>query len=269
MTLTTARRFLQFGLGLFVIGALVIAWVNHQHAGADLPVSAELTVFGAFIAAGTSLAVAWVGWSTLRLGAASQAIAQWRVTADAWQAYVAACRMRETMPGALRGAVPLDLPVPPDGIDVLALRRGFRVGDSFHEMGTLSADVFDMRVVDAPAAMFEFNVVYAAGKYSSVSRAVRIPLAADAQAAAHQVEGFWVAREPMLSMTREVLQVRERAGWWMVAGGFGAFAGALVLFAVINPPGWAAIVPVSALGVLLLGIMRAVRARNVRRRRFG
>ena len=190
MNLSRARRFVYFGLGLLFAGAAVIAWTLRRHAGADLPVPAELTVFGAFIVGGSGLLVAWVGWRTLRLGSASQAIARWIVSEAEWQRYVAACRMREAMPGALPGAVPLDLPVPPQGIEVLALRRGFRVGESFHEIGTLGAEVLDIRVVDSPAAMFEFNMLYATGKTSSVQHGVRIPIAADAGTARQPGRGL-------------------------------------------------------------------------------
>lgn len=269
MTLARARRFVQFGLALLLAGALGIAGVLYRYAGADLPIPAELTVFGAFVVGGSGLLVAWVGWRTLRLGSASQAIAQWRVTEAEWQSYVAACRFRETMPGALRGAVPLDLAVPPHGIEVLALRRGFRVGDSFHEVGTLGAEVLDVRVVDSPVHMFEFNVQYATGRSRSVSLGVRIPIAADAQQLASQVEGYWMAREPLQLMSLDQLKSRERAGWWIAVGGLFAFLGVVALFVFNNPPGWAAIAPLGALTVACVGFVRGLRARSVRWRKFG
>ncbi len=269
MTLARARRFVQSGLGLFVAGALIIAWVVYRHSGADLPVPAELTVFGAFVLAGSGLLVAWVGWRTLRLGSASQAFARWRVTEAEWQTYVAACRARETMPGALRGAVPLDLAVSSQGIEVLALRRGFRVGDSFHELGTLGAEVLDVRVVDSPAAMFEFNVQYATGKTSSVSLGLRIPIANDSAQLAKQVEDHWMAREPLQLMSSAQLRARERTAWWTALGGLFAFLTVIAIFVFSNPPGWAAIAPVGALAVACIGFFRGLRARSVRWRKFG
>jgi hypothetical protein len=268
MNLSRARRLVQLGLGFGLAGAAVIAWTLRRHAGADLPVPAELTVFAAFVIGGSGLLVAWVGWRTLRLGSAAQAIARWVVSEAEWQRYAAACRMRETMAGALPGAVPLDLPVPPQGIDVLALRRGFRVGESFHEIGTLGAEVLDVRVVDSPAPMFEFNVVYATGKTSSVQRGVRIPTAG-ADAFAKQVEDYWIAREPLQVMTVDQLRRRERAGWILASLGFVAFLGVIALFVVINPPGWAAIGPIGTLGLAGYGFFRALRARSVRWRREG
>ena len=267
MPLSRARRFVQFGLALFLIGAAVIAWTVHRHAGADLPIPAELTVFGASIFGGIGLLLAYVGWNTLRLGSAAQAIARWVVTTAEWQRYVAACRMRATMPGALPGAVPLDLPVPPQGLEVMALRRGFRVGESFHEIGTLGAEVLDVRVVDSPAAMFEFNMIYSTGKTSSVQLGVRIPIAAGAETLANQVEEYWIAREPLLVMTVDQLRARERAGWTLALLGLAAFLGVIALFVVINPPGWAAIGPIGALGLTGYGFFRALRARTVRWRK--
>jgi hypothetical protein len=269
MNLSRARRFVYFGLGLLLAGAAVIAWTLSRHAGAGLPVPAEVIVFAAFVVGGFGLLIAWTGWRTLRLGSASQAIARWVVSEAEWQRYVAACRMRETMPGALPGAVPLDLAVPPQGIEVLALRRGFRVGESFHEIGTLGAEMLDVRVVDSPAAMFEFNMVYATGKTSSVQRGVRIPIAADAGALARQVEDHWIAREPLQTMSVEQLRARERAGWTLAVLGFVAFLGVIALFVVINPPGWGAIGPIGTLGLAGYGFFRALRARMVRWRKEG
>lgn len=267
MTLSRAQRFVQFGLGLFLAAAAVIAWTVHRHAGSDLPIPAELTVFGASIVGGMGLLLSYVGWNTLRLGSDAQAFARWVVTDTEWQRYSAACRMRETMPGALPGAVPLDLPVPPQGIEVLALRRGFRIGESFHEIGTLGAEVLDVRVVDAPATMFEFNMIYSTGKTSSVRQGVRIPIAAGAEALANQVEDYWIAREPLLTMTVDQLRARERAGWMLALLGLAAFLGVIALFVVINPPGWAAIGPIGTFGVAGYGFFRALRARSVRWRK--
>ena len=245
----------------------MIAWTVYSHDGGDLPIPAELTVFGAFVVGGSGLFVAYVGCRTLRLGSAAQAIARWVVTDEQWQRYVAACRMRETMPGALPGAVPLDLPVPPQGIEVMALRRGFRVGESFHEVGTLGAEVLDVRVVDSPAAMFEFNMLYATGRTSSVRLGVRIPIAAEAGALAIQVEDYWIAREPLQVMTIEQLRARERAGWTLALIGLAAFLGVIALFVAINPPGWAAIGPIGTLSLAGYGFFRALRARTVRWRK--
>jgi hypothetical protein len=269
VNLSRARRFVSFGLALGLAGAAVIGWTVRRHAGADLPVPAELTVFAAFVVGGSGLLVAYVGWRTLRLGGDAQAIARWIVSADEWQRYVAACRMRETMPGALPGAVPLDVAVPPPGLEVLALRRGFRVGESFHEIGTLGAEILDVRVVDSPAALFEFNVLYATGKTSSVRLGVRIPIGSAAGTLARQVEDYWVAREPLLGMTVDQLRARERAGWTLSVLGFAAFLGVIALFVAIPPPGLAATLPVGALGLAGYGFFRALRARTVRWRREG
>lgn len=269
MTLSSAKRFVQFGLGLLLVGAAVIAWTVRRYAGADLPIPAELTVFGASIVGGLGLLVGYTGWRTLRLGSTAQAFARWVVTDVEWQRYVAACRMRETMPGALPGAVPLDMAVPPQGIEVLTLRHGFRVGESFHEIGTLGAEVLDVRVVDSPAAMFEFNMIYSTGKTSSVRLGVRIPIAAGADALANQVEDYWIAREPLLGMTIDQLRRRERAGWMLAVFGLAAFLGVIALFVVINPPGWAAVGPIGTLGLAGYGFFRALRARTVRWRKEG
>ncbi len=269
MSLARARRFVQFGLGVLLLGALVMSWILVRHTGSDLPAIAEITLYGAFVVGGSGLIVAWVGWRALRLGSDAQAIARWHLSPSEWQGYVAACRLRETMPGALPGAVPLDLPVSANGIDVVALRRGFRLGDSFHEVGTLSAEVLDMRVVDSPARMLEFNMRYSTGRTSSVRHGVRIPIAADATALANQVEDYWIAREPLQVMTLVQLRSRERSGWLLTFGGLAAFLGVIALFVMINPPGWGAIAPIGALTLTFVGFARALRARTVRFRKFG
>lgn len=267
MTLSRARRLVRLGLGLLLVAIAVVAWTLRRYGGADLPVPAAVVVFAAFPVGVWGLLVAYAGWRTLRLGDAGQAIARWVVPEHEWQRYVAACRMRETMPGALPGAVPLDLAVPPQGIEVLALRRGFRVGESFHEVGALGAEVLDVRVVDSPAAMFEFDVLYATGKTSSVQRGVRIPIAAGAEALARQVEDHWIAREPLQTLSVEALRARERGGWTLAVIGFAAFLGVIALFVVVEPPGWAAIGPLGTLAIAGYGFVRGVRARAVRWRK--
>jgi len=267
MTLARARRFVQFGLLLFLIGGAAFGWTTQRHDGANLPTPAELVLFAAFVVGGLGLLFTWVGWRTLRLGSASQSIARWVVSDAEWQRYVAACRLRVTMPGALPAAVPLDLPVPAGGIEVLALRRGFRVGDSFHEIGTLGAEVLDVRVVDAPADMFEFHVLYSTGKSSSVQQGVRIPIGAGADAQARLVEDYWIAREPLLTMTVDQLRSRERTGWVLTIVGLLAFLGVIGLFLVIQPPGWGAVGPLGALALTFVGFARALRARTVRSRK--
>jgi hypothetical protein len=162
--------------------------------------------------------------------------------------------------------VPLDLPVPPQGIEVMALRRGFRVGESFHELGTLGAELLDVRVVDSPAPMFEFNVIYARGRTSSVRHGVRIPTAG-AGLLANQVEDHWIAREPLLAMSVDELRARERAGWTLAVLGFVAFLGVIAIFIAINPPGWGAVGPIGTLGLAGFGFFRALRARAVRWRK--
>ncbi len=267
MKRSDAVRVTRFGLGAGLLAALVIAWTMYRHAGADMPVPAELTVFVAFIIGGSGVLIAYGAWRTLRLGADRHVVARWTLPPDQWERYVAACRMRETMPGAFAGSVPLDLPVSFEGIEVLALRRGFRVGESFHEVGGLGAEVLDVRVVAAPAPMFEFNIRYPTGRTSSVLRGVRIPIAAGAESLAHQVEDYWIAREPLQVMTVEQLRARERSGWTIALLGGVAFLGILALFVVISPPGWAALGPISALGVAGYGFVRALRAHAVRSRK--
>lgn len=268
MNLSLARRFVQLGVGLFLAGLAVIAWTMRRHAGADLPVPAELTVAAAFVIGGSGLLLAWFSWRTLRLASDAQAIARWVVSDSEWQRYAAACRMREAMPGAFPGAVPLDLPVPPQGIEVLALRRGFRVGETFHEIGTLGAEVLDVRIVASPAPMFEFNVIYAAGDTSSVRLGVRIPTAG-ADVFVNRIEDHWIAREPMQVMTADQLRRRERVGWALTTLGLAGFLGVIALFVVVNPPGWAAVGPLGTLGIAVYGFLRALRAKAMRLRKEG
>lgn len=267
MNLTTARRFVQFGLTVLVIAALVVTNVQWRHRGADLPTPAELTVFVALVIGGVGLLLTWVGWRALRLGDASRAMARWLVTSEEWQRYVAACRMREGMAGAFPGAVTLDLVVPTEGVEVLALPRGFRIGDAFHEVGGLGAEVMDIRVVDAPAPMFEFNVRYSRGRQSSDARGVRIPIAAGAEQLANQVEDYWIAREPLQTMTVAQLRSRERSGWNLTLLGLSGFLGIVALFIWISPPGWAAVGPIAMIGLACYGFGRAIRARAVRFRK--
>jgi hypothetical protein len=270
MTRASARRFVQGGLLCVLVGASVIAWIVTHHAGADIPVRDEVLSFGAFVVAGIGLLVAWVGFRELRLGSASQVIARWVVSPSEWQQYVEACQLRLAMPGALPGAVPLDVSIPAQGIEVLALRKGFRIRDSFHEVGTLGAELLDVRVVDQPVHMLEFNMLYATGKTSSVRLGVRVPLASsNAREIVNRVEAHWLAQEPLQAMTMEQLRGYERTGWLLVGAGLVALIGVVGLFIVINPPGWAAVGPISALAILFAGFFRAVRGRNVRFRKFG
>lgn len=264
MTRSRARRLVRWGLGLVLVAIAVVAWTLGRYGGAHLPVSAAVAVFAALAVGAWGLLVAYAGWHTLRLGDAGQAVARWVVPEQEWQRYIAACRMREAMPGAAPGAVPLDLPVPPQGIEVSALRGGFRVGESFHEIGTLGAEVLDVRVVDAPAAMFEFDVLYAIGKTSSVRRGVRIPIAVGAEALARRVEEYWIARDPLQTMRVEALRARERGGWTIAVLGFAAFLGVIALFVVVEPPGWAAVGPLGTLAIAGYGLVRGARARAVR-----
>lgn len=268
MPLSRARFMFRFGLALLGLGAAAIAFTVLR-GPADLPTSGELTVFVAGIVAGTGILVAWVGWRTLSLASDNNIIAQWIVTSEEWQRYAAACTMRVAMPGALPGAVPLDLPVGAAGIEVSALTRGFRVGESFHELGGLSAEVLDMRVVDSPADMFEFNVIYATGRTSSVRLGVRIPIATYAKRLANEVEDYWVKKEPLQSLSVEQLRARARSGWTLAIVGLLAFLGTITLFIFINPPGWAAIFTVGSLGIAMYGFGRGVKARNVVWRKGG
>ena len=259
----------KFGLACLLLGAAVIAIAVLTNQAPELSVARGFTVFGAFVVAGSGLLVAWVGWRTLRLASPANTIAKWTVPSDDWARYIAACQMRITMPGALQGTVLLDTPVPAGGIEVLALKRGFRVGDSFHELGGLSADILDMRVVDSPADMFEFNVIYATGKSSSIQRAVRVPIASNAKQLANQVEDHWVAKEPLQTLTTDQLRARARSGWTLAIIGLIAFLGTIALFIVINPPGWAALAPISTIGLAMYGFARGLRARNVLWRKGG
>ena len=266
MPLSRARFMVKLGLLFFLAGAAVVAFTVLT-GPADLPVRGELTVFGAFVVAGSGLLVAWVGWRTLRLASPRNTIARWTVPPDQWARYVAACEMRLAMPGALPTAVPLDLQVGPEGVEVLALKRGFRVGDSFHEIGTLGAELLDMRVVSSPAHMFEFNMTYATGKTSSVRLGVRIPIAEDALTVANGVEDYWIKREPLQVLSIDALRSRERWGWTLSIAGLVLFLGIIALFVKINPPGWAALGPIGALGLAGYGFARGLKARTIRLRK--
>ena len=194
MLLSRARLMVRLGLALLLLGAAVIAFTLITSQSDDLPVRGELTLFIAFVGAGVGLLVAWIGWRTLRLASDASIIACWTVSPDEWQRYVAACTMRVTMPGTFPNSVSLDQPVPASGVEVLALKHGFRVGDAFHELGSLNAEILDMRVVDAPADMFEFNVRYTMGRHRTVSLGVRIPIASSTKQLANQVEDYWTGR---------------------------------------------------------------------------
>lgn len=268
MPLSHARQLVRWGGLLASLAALVVSGVFIWHAGDKLPMSAELTIFIAFVLGGSGLLIAWIGWRTLRLANPKRAIASWRVSDPDWQRFREACRMRERMPGALPGSVPLDLVVPAQGVEVVALPKGFRVGDAFHELGTLGAELLDARVVDSPVHMLEFNVVYATGKTSSVRRGVRIPMAGG-EAWIKQVEDHWVAREPLLSLDAAQLLQRERAGFRMAIGGLALFLAVVGVFAFTNPPGWAALAPISAFVLACIGFFRGMRASLVRSRRSG
>lgn len=253
----------KLGLAMLLLGAAAIALAILTSPTPDLPVNRELVVFGAFVVAGTGLFVTYIGHRTLRLASPAQTIAKWIVPPDEWARYIAACQVRVTMPGTLPNSVALDQPVPADGIEVLALKRGFRVGGAFHELGSLNSEILDMRVVDSPVDMFEFNVTYTAGRYSTVQQGVRIPIASNAKQLANQVEDYWVAREPLQTLTTDQLRARARSGWTLAIIGLIAFLGTIALFVAINPPGWAAVAPIGTLGLAMYGFARGLKARNL------
>jgi hypothetical protein len=269
MPLSRARFLLRLGLALLALGAATIAIAILTSPTSDLPTNRELTVFVAFVVAGTGLFLAYIGHRILRLASPANTIARWTVPPDEWQRYVAACRMRITMPGTLPNAVSLDQSVPAAGIEVFALKRGFRVGDAFHELGSLNSTILDMRVVDSPADMFEFNVTYTAGRYRTVQQGVRIPIASSAKPLANTVEDYWVAKDPLQTMSVEELRARARFGWTLAILGLLVFFGTIVLYVMLNPPGWAAIAPISTFGVATYGFGQWIRARNLVLRKGG
>ena len=273
MPLSRARFMVRLGLALiFLVGLAFVVSRVYASLSTDPPsprtTADDIEFFIGFVIAGTGLLIAWVGWRTLTLASDANTIARWTVPLEEWQRYVAACNMRIAMPGALPGSVPLDLPVGAAGIEVLALKRGFRVGDTFHELGGLSADILDIRVVDSPADMFEFNVIYATGKSSSIQRGVRIPIATYAKKLANDVEDFWIKKEPLQTLTPDQLRARARSGWTLCFVGLIAFLGTIALFVVINPPGWAALAPLGTLALTFYGFARGLRARNVLWRKY-
>jgi hypothetical protein len=269
MPLSLARRFASFGLALLLLGGATSAGISLGTDSSTRSPTAEVMWFVGFVVGGVGLLLTWIGWRVLRLVRPANTIARWTIPPDQWQLYVAACRMREAMPGALPGVVPLDMPVAAKGIEVLALKRGFRVGDSFHEIGTIGSEVMDMRVVDRPAHLFEFNIRYATGRYSSVQQGVRIPIALDAQAPANRVEDYWVKREPLQIMTVDQLRARGRSAAWMAWGGLLAFLASIAMLASGNPPAWSAVLPIGSLIVAGVGFARWLSARNLRWRREG
>lgn len=269
MPLALARRLVKIGLALLLLGVTTGAGISLGTESLTRSVTVEVMRLIGFVAAGVGLLLVWIGWRTLRLARPANTIARWIIPPDQWQLYVAACRMREAMPGTLRGAVPLDLPVPATGIEVLALKRGFRVGDSFHELGTIGSEMMDMRVVDSPAHLFEFNMRYSTGRYSSVAQGVRIPIAVDAQELANQVEDYWVKREPLQTMSIDQLRARGRNAAWMAWFGLVAFLASIAILGSVNPPGWMAVLPIGSGCVAGVGFARWLNARNVRWRREG
>ncbi len=266
MKLAEARFMTRLGAALACSGGLTIAGVLAWHLGSKLTIPAELAVFVAFVVGGSGLLVASIGWRTLRLSNPDRAIARWRVGEVDWRRYQEACRMRERMAGALPGSVALDLQIPLEGIEVIALPDGFSVGDAFHELGTLGAEILDARVVDSPVAMFEFNVIYATGRTSSVRRGVRIPLAGG-ETWIKRIEDHWLAREPLLKLGTQDLLLRERAGFRLAMGGLALLVVIIAIFAYVQLPAWAALSPLSALALTCVGFFRGLRARFVRERR--
>jgi hypothetical protein len=262
MPLARARLLLRIGLIMLGLGAATIAITFLTSPTDDLPESRELTAFVAFVIGGIGLFLAYIGHRTLRLASPANRIAKWTVPPDEWQRYVAACTMRVTMPGTFPNIVSLDQPVPAGGIEVLALKRGFRVGDAFHELGSLNAEILDMRVVDSPADMFEFNVTYTVGRYSTVQHGVRIPIASNAKQLANEVEDYWVKKEPLQTMPVEELRARARSHALLALAGLLAFLGTITMFVYINPPGWAAIAPISTFGVGVYGFAQWIKTRN-------
>ncbi|MHB1329355.1 MAG: hypothetical protein ACYC2K_14250 [Gemmatimonadales bacterium] len=168
MPLASARRLMVVGCVLVLLG------------GAGLLVTTQMGLdalgrLGGGTVFGVGLLLIWIGWRTLRVAGRGE-FARWVVPAAEWQRYVEACRLRETMPGTYPGSIPLDQQVPAEGVTIVAVRRGFRIGEGFYELGTVGAEIMDMRRVSAPAHLFEFNVSYTVSRYRTVQSAVRVPI---------------------------------------------------------------------------------------------
>jgi hypothetical protein len=267
VSLSLARRLVQFGL-LLLLGGLAAAIItSRQTISEDLSTGSELAIYVAALIAGIGLLVAWLGWRTLRLASPGNTIANWTIPPDQWQLYVAACQMREKMAGALSGTVPLNMESGNNGVEVIAMRKGFRVGDTFHEVGTIGAETLDMRRADSPAHMFEFNIRYTTSKTSSMMRAVRIPIATDAFALADQIEDYWVKRQPLLHMPIEQLRDRVKQSGMLALGNLMVFVGTMIVLSNGNAAAWVAILPIAAMSLAGYGFARWITARNELMRR--
>lgn len=187
MSLALARRFVQFGPIVAAIGALV--YLALMFRTGDTPVI--VNVIAMILFAG-GLIAAWLGRRILRLTAPENVIARWVVSHDEWRRYVATCREREALPDALPGAVTLDREIPSSGAEILALRRGFVIFETFLEAGTSGARVMATRVVEGPVHLFELDIDYSSDD-THVQRTIRIPVPRHALERAAEVERHWMS----------------------------------------------------------------------------
>lgn len=266
MPLATARRLISVGFALVLLGGLgLLLTVLYVDGPTQMGLDA-LGRFGGMTVLAVGLLLVWIGWRTLRAAARGE-FARWVVPVGEWQRFIEACRLRETMPGTFPGAVPIDQEVPAQGMTVVAVRRGFRIGEGFYELGTLGAEVLDMRRVGAPVHLFEFNVAYSVNRYQTLRQAVRVPISSDATALADRVEDYWAADQPLLSMSDDALRSRRNRAFALSLVWLFVFLAVVVAMTLNNPPGWMAIFPIVTLGLGFFFFFRGVRVRSIEFRR--
>ncbi len=188
MPLWLARRLAQYGPIVAAIGALLA--IALKFIGDDNTIIS--TFVGTFLIVGGLLG-AWMGRKVVSMTAPENVIARWQVSHDEWRRYVAICQEREAMPDARIGAIPIKHDIPSSGTEILALKDGFLVLDSFYQAGDSSAPLDALRVIPGSINLFELDIDYSRSD-TAVSTTIRIPVPQHALEQAASIEKYWQAR---------------------------------------------------------------------------
>lgn len=187
MSLATAALLARLGPIASGIGALLLLFALIGGNG----LSGLSMVGGAVFLGG--LIFLYMGRRILRLASPENILTRWNLTADQWRQYVAVAREREELRGALAGHIAIDSETPSGGIEVIALKQGFMVGEHFYEAGTSGARIKAIRVVDGALPLFELDVEISSDE-TWVRRTMRIPVPRTALEQASKVERHWAVQ---------------------------------------------------------------------------
>jgi hypothetical protein len=179
------------GLGVWVHGR----WGKPGQAAAG----AIWTLAG--FAAVTFFILAWIAQvETMRyrrLLRGADELARWRVSESEWRAFVAlAERFNATVqPGVAGWTVEGKDDPGPGGVEVIFGRASVAVGDDFETLPERgSIEVWGPAWVEGPPAFLEFGMRMPAADDTTTTRAIRVPVAAGAEAEARAVMNYYQRR---------------------------------------------------------------------------